>query len=387
MKLFIDAFNIRGGGGITHLSEILNAFCPFQHDISKIYLCAFNDKITSFPDYKWIEKVSIKFNRNNSFTRFYWHQHRLNILLTKLAPDIIFSPGGILPPKISIPAVTMSQNLQPFDASTKKLYRALVLRQRLKMQSRYFLVKNFQKRAFKVSDGIIFLTEHGKRLVLNNIGDVKGKIAVIPHGINTRFLKRPRKQKHLSSYSEQRPFKFLYVSTINVYKHQWNVAEAVLNLRQRGLPVAVDFVGPSFSGIERLENVFSRSGAHNNFIRYLGAVPYAELQKHYFAADAFVFASSCETFGQVLLEAMAAGLPIASSGLQPMKEILGRSAIFFNPADVSEITHSLNQLATDTHLRNSLSMNGYQSALNFSWRGCAQTTFKFIEKVYNEIPN
>ena len=42
------------------------------------------------------------------------------------------------------------------------------------------------------------------------------------------------------------------------------------------------------------------------------AKAYDEIHKHYQDADAFIFASTCETYGMVITEAMAAGLPIYS---------------------------------------------------------------------------
>ena len=48
-------------------------------------------------------------------------------------------------------------------------------------------------------------------------------------------------------------------------------------------------------------------------------------------ADIFVFASSCENMPNTLIEAMAAGLPIASSYRGPMIEILKDGGIYFNP--------------------------------------------------------
>ena len=45
----------------------------------------------------------------------------------------------------------------------------------------------------------------------------------------------------------------------------------------------------------------------------------------------FLFASSCETFGQVLIEGLAAGLPTASSSMSGIPEILGDTVIYFDP--------------------------------------------------------
>ena len=53
-----------------------------------------------------------------------------------------------------------------------------------------------------------------------------------------------------------------------------------------------------------------------------GEVPHRDLPEHLFRADLFVFASSCENLPNIVIEAMAAGLPIASSRRPPMPEVL-----------------------------------------------------------------
>ena len=96
-----------------------------------------------------------------------------------------------------------------------------------------------------------------------------------------------------------------------MYKHQWHVAEAVANLRRAGVPVVLeDLLGPAYpAALRRLQKALKRVDPHGDCITYHGPKSYSGLHTWYHQADAFVFASSCENMPNILLEAMAAGLP------------------------------------------------------------------------------
>ena len=53
---------------------------------------------------------------------------------------------------------------------------------------------------------------------------------VSPHGIEPRFRNDARVHRPFEDFSEQRPFRVLYVSIVDVYKHQWHLAEAAARL-------------------------------------------------------------------------------------------------------------------------------------------------------------
>ena len=61
---------------------------------------------------------------------------------------------------------------------------------------------------------------------------------IIHHGISNKSA-----IKNLKTYSEKAPFRFLYISTVHVYKNQWNVVEAVSKLRIKGYPVQLTLIG------------------------------------------------------------------------------------------------------------------------------------------------
>jgi glycosyltransferase involved in cell wall biosynthesis len=268
----------------------------------------------------------------------------------------------------------MSQNLLPFE--TKETARfGLLSFKRWKMA----LLRRAQSSSMKRAEGLIFLTRYARAVVLAALGHPAKRTTVIPHGIEDRFFREPGPAIPLSEFGFSSPFEILYVSIVDVYKHQWQVVEAVGLLRRRGLPVELDLVGPAYPpALKRLRAAISKVDPAQSFVRYNGPVPFRELHTVYHQADAFVFASSCEAFANILLEAMAAGLAIACSGKGSMLDVLGDAGVYFDPERPEEIAEALQRLVEHDGLRSRLAREAYTRATRYSWERCAAATFSFI---------
>ena len=136
--------------------------------------------------------------------------------------------------------------------------------------------------------------------------------------------------------------------------------------------------------------LIDRIDPQNNFVNYYGILPYESLEKMYKNADLFLFASSCETFGQIVTEAMSAGLPIACSNKSALPDVLGDCGIYFNPLDPCDIASALKLLLLNPQLRTEIALKGYNRSKEFSWNKCAKETFLFlssISRIKNNIVN
>jgi glycosyltransferase involved in cell wall biosynthesis len=329
---------------------------------------------TQLPDFQFLEIVREPILDMPLPFRLFW-QTRIFPKLAKNKCDILFTPGGVCVVK-DIPFVTMSQNLLPFQLSEMRRFGFSWNFVRL------FLLREAQKRSFSNADGIIFLTKFAQSTVIKELDHIKGQTVIIPHGINPSFIMPPREQQPIEKFTNEKPFRILYVSIVNFYKHQWNVATAVARLRQAGLPVVLDLVGPAYlPALNKLKSLLKRIDPKEEIIRYHGPVPYGDLPNWYKMTDSFVFASSCENLPIILLEAMASGLPIASSDRGPMSEILGDSGVYFNPESSDNIEKALSTIIIDYKLRDFCARSAFSIAQNFSWERCASDTFSFINQV------
>ncbi len=86
----------------------------------------------------------------------------------------------------------------------------------------------------------------------------------------------------------------------------------------------------------------------------------------------------------ILLEGMAAGLPIACSDRGPMPEVLGDAGVYFNPEDPASIAKAIRHLIESPELREQKAQAAFQRAQQYSWARCAEETFGFLVCVLDE---
>jgi glycosyltransferase involved in cell wall biosynthesis len=374
LHLGIDATNIRLGGGITHLSQLLQACDPTAAGISRVTVWSSQSTAAGLPERPWLVKISSPWMDASLPRRMLGQQFQLPLAIKATECDVLFSPGGTLPAWSPVPTVTMSQNMLPFESLETARFGRLSM-MRLKM----WLLRHSQSRSFRRADGIIFLTQYAETAVSAALGGISCSIALIPHGIEPRFLQPPRLQRQLATCSVDKPFRVLYVSILMPYKHQMEVAHAASQLRAKGVPIEMRFIGASWGDYGRqFRTLLDRLDPKREFLLWSGAEPFESLHKFYQRADAFIFASSCENLPNILIEAMAAGLPIASSDHGPMPEVLGDAGVYFDPEESASIADALHRLAADDSLRSQLAESAWHKAQAYSWESCARDTFELI---------
>ena len=378
MRIGIDASNIRVGGGVTHLVELLRAAKPQEHGFDQVIIWGGSATLNCVENRPWLRKVYEPVLDQSLPMRLYWQLFTLDRLLQREGYDALFVPGGTYIGAFR-PFVTFSQNLLPFEWEEARRYGVSWML--LKM----LLLYRSQSRTFVRANGVIYLAQYARNSVIKKVKQLCAKSVIIPHGVDNRFFLSPREQRDIGSYSSQHPLRILYVSSVDVYKHQWNVAEAVAQLHEAGFPIKLDMIGSAYApALKHLHRVIIDLDPEGRFICYHGLSSYSEIFFEYHKSDVFVFASTCETFGQVITEAMAAGLPIACSNRGPMPEVLGDAGVYFNPEKPEDIAGAIRKLIEDPILRAEKAEAAYERAKAFTWERCARETFDFIVNVARE---
>lgn len=373
MTLGIDASNLRAGGGLTHLVELLREADPPAYGFSRVIVWSSSATLARLGDRPWLVKQPDVWLERGWLHAAAWLYFRLPRLLRAQRCDVLFVPGGSHVGSFR-PSVTMCRNMLPFE--WRELRRFGISAATL----RYLVLRWTQTRAFRRADGVIYLTEYARRTV-SAVSGACGRSVTIPHGITREFFAPPR----LGRADVGRPIHALYVSIVKEYKHQWHVAEAFSRLRAEGLPVMLSLVGPSDPrALARLNATLDRVDPARAFITYKGPVAHRDLPQHYAAADLCVFASTCENMPNILLEGMASGLPIVCSNRGPMVEVVGDGAEYFDPEDPESIATAIRSVVGSPGLRDSLSRRSYERARAYSWSRCADETFSFLAQVRSE---
>lgn len=371
----IDATNLRRGGGVTHLVELLTSADPEKHRIARVVVWGGEQTLAKLPDRFWLEKRNPAALNRGLLYRVLWQRFNLSREAHVAGCSVLFVPGGSYAGNFR-PAVTMSRNLLPFEWGELRRYGGSLTTLKL------LLLRYTQSRSFQRADGVIFLTEYAKRSVQSVIGKIDGKTTIIPHGLNSRFQIKPKDQRLIGEYTGSNPYRLLYVSIIDQYKHQWHVVEAVHALRMEGLSIVIELVGPAYPpALARLQEAIERLDPEGRWVHYHGALPYETLHDIYEQADLGVFASSCENMPNILLETMAAGLPVACSNRGPMPEVLGDAGLYFDPENPADIAQVIETLIMSPELRTEKANAGFKRCQQYSWARCAEQTLLFLSVV------
>lgn len=373
MHLGIDATNIRQGGGVTHLVQLLSAASPQEQGISKITVWCSPWIAPLLPKQPWLNVRSGAWTAGGSLKRFFFQHLLLSLEMRSVGCEMAFFPGSTLPLISLLPAVTISQNMLPFELDKAALFGTFSL-----MYLKFCVLRVLQSISFKRAIGVIFLSKYAQENI-NKIVSIKGRQTIISHGIDPVFYKSPRDQLAIENYSFDRPFRFVYVSILMPYKHQIQVAEAISELREEGLPISCDFIGPKSGKYgAKLLSLIALLDPNKDFLNYLGEIPYKELPTHYHGCEGFIFASSCENLPNILIEAMASGVPIACSSKGPMPDVLGKEGFYFDPESKASISKAIKCIISLPEKGMIVSENAYKNAQNYSWVRCSRETWSFI---------
>jgi glycosyltransferase involved in cell wall biosynthesis len=138
---------------------------------------------------------------------------------------------------------------------------------------------------------------------------------------------------------------------------------------------------PVDEAVER--NIAGYIREHNLLTRVhiLKGLPQTDLPRIYSGARAYVFPSLAESFGMTVLEAMACGVPVAVSNREPLPEICGEAAVYFDPLNTDQMSTCLLAVEGDERLRSSLIQKGIARAHSFTWEHAAEQYLEVLGEV------
>jgi len=121
-------------------------------------------------------------------------------------------------------------------------------------------------------------------------------------------------------------------------------------------------------------------------VHFTGYVPQSDLPALYNAASVFVFPSLYEGFGLPALEALACGVPVVTSNVSALPEVVGDAALLVDPHEPQAIADAIGRALDDAGLRALLVQAGLERAAGFTWDACAEATLAAYRKVLGEEP-
>lgn len=372
MILGINASRARSGGAKAHLVGLLTESDPREFGFSRVYVWCDPDLQRVLPPLSWLTKESAVVASTSIASQLFWERYRLPTLLKERNCSVLFNvdAGSVCQYR---PMVTMSQDMLSYEPGEMERYGLSRNRFRL------LALRYIQNASLRASHGVIFLTKYAATVIQRACGRLN-TIAHIPHGVGEQF----RDVRLHLNHTEfgRRPIVCLYVSNTAPYKHQIHVVTAFAAMRRRGCDVNLKLVGGGIGPYhEKLIKQISILDPDGRFVVLKDFVSHNDVPALLATADIFVFASSCENMPVTLLEAMAAGLPIACSNRGPMPEVLEDGGVFFDPEDPRSIEEAVARIVSDDSLRNAISAKSKKISARYSWERCSRDTFSFLARI------
>jgi glycosyltransferase involved in cell wall biosynthesis len=117
---------------------------------------------------------------------------------------------------------------------------------------------------------------------------------------------------------------------------------------------------------------------------FTGYVPYEDLPFFYNSCSVFVYPSLYEGFGLPPLEAMSCSVPVITSNLSSIPEVVGDAALLINPFDTEELKSAMETVLEDPVISKKLSEAGYARSKLYSWKKTAEETLKVYKESYEK---
>lgn len=166
--------------------------------------------------------------------------------------------------------------------------------------------------------------------------------------------------------------RLLMVANLQQTKNFGAALDILVGARERGLVVALDWVGRDPAGYAHDE--IGRRGGPVGFpnLNPLGVVSEEMLENLYANADALLVTSWAEGFCLPVLEAQARGCPVIASDIPVLREVAGPSTLFFPPDDPQKGVDQLATLLSGHFDRNQARLDAVANARRFSWEASAR---------------
>ncbi len=376
IKVAVDASRVRSGGGVAHLIGILHVDQIDAYGICEVHLWAYKELLDKIPNKPWLTKHHPLVTEQSIFKQMYWQATQLAEEIKVAGCEILFSADATTLCRFK-PMVVLNQNMLPYEKEGIGMFGFSVERLR-----QHFLL-GIQKRAFRYADASIFLTQYAAKRIQLYTGPLN-QYTCIPHGVSNEF----KQATVMSKWPENkaRAINCLYVSPIYEYKHQWVVVRAIKKLRDQGFNISLTLVG---GGGQRASKILAQqiaiSDPDHTFVKVMEFLPHDKIVEMMTQTDLFVFASSCETFGISLLEAMAVGLPIACSNKSSLPETLQDGGEYFDPEDDQSIADAVKRLILDPVSRKKFAVRGRALSQDYSWKRCADQTWSYLTQVHQRV--
>lgn len=230
---------------------------------------------------------------------------------------------------------------------------------------------------------VLTISEHAKRQIEHYYRVPSRRIHVVPLAGDAVFSALAGATDHevLKTRGIIQPY-ILAVGNLQPRKNLLRLIGAVAAMKRRGAisPFQLVVAGKAKWNESALFDEVRARGLERD-VRFLGYVPDDELAVLYRHASVFAYPSLYEGFGLPVLEAMACGAPVVTSGCTSIPEVSGGAALLVDPCDAEALALALERVMGDPDLQARMKADGYCQAARFAWHKTALATWKVYQQI------
>ena len=371
MKIAIDLLSLPSTGGtLTYANEVLPRLCSRLRDCVVIIRPDFEEHFKRLLGSNAQLYVAPAATRN-IYLRHLYQRVRLPRLLSAWNAQVLWIPGGVSGTRrkahSDLRLVSMVRNMLPFEPRERKRFSFFA---EPGLRLKLWLLRFGMEGTISSADRMIFISRHSAETVGKNFPNIDRRI--IPHGIGKAFVasKQEGDEQVLKKYGIRMPY-FLYVSTLDPYKHQDVVVRGFEEFRKSNnsdaqlvLAGAIGGNGSKGSYGRSVGKMIAPLGQSVVCTDLVAREDLPSLCRH---AEILIFASTCETCPNILLEYLGSGRPIICSNTAPMPEFAGDAALYVNAEDPGEWCRDLTELTKDPMKATQLCTLAKERSKQFSW--------------------
>ncbi len=209
-------------------------------------------------------------------------------------------------------------------------------------------------------------------------------VTVLSNAIDFENFNSAAKKKKFSG--QHRKIKLIYFGRVSFEKNIEVILSALRLLLAKKMDVSLTITGdgPALAFLKKMANESGIAGS----VEFTGKLTGNKLVQEVAAHDALVSASTIETQGLTILEAMAAGIPCIGTDFMAISDTIrdGKNGLLFRPFDAQDLAQKVEKFAGSAALRKRLGANAINTAQKYSAQKIAKETERLYLKVRTSGP-
>jgi phosphatidylinositol alpha-mannosyltransferase len=288
----------------------------------------------------------------------------------KILKDENFDVVHVHEPTVPILSLVVLRHSHALNVGTFHAYR--------ESNVLYEYMRPLVSRVINRLDGRIFVSDAVREYITRYF---PGEYTIIPNGIDCERFAAPA-LKPIEQFNDGRP-NILFVGRLEKRKGFRHLIRA-FQLAKQVVPDARLIVCGAFSDTDKAPFIRYARATKLRSVHFIGYVSPKELPRYYRTATIFCAPSTgFESFGIILLEAMAAGVPIIASDIAGYRQVIsdGTEGVLVPPKDEPALANALIDLLHDPQRRAAMSDCGKRKAAEYDWSIIAQRVLGYYSEL------